>query len=68
MDAATEFVTQLEDAKRALAELAVAEDWRDIVDCARRFNTAIVDLPALAREQLIERFCDVAAEHNRRRR
>ena len=68
MDAATEFVTQLVEANRALAELAVAADWRDIVDCANRFNIAIADLPALTREFLIERFRDVAAERDRRKR
>jgi len=61
MDAATEIVN------RVLAELSVAKDWREVVACANRFNIAIADLPALARERLIERFRDVARERNSHR-
>jgi hypothetical protein len=67
MDTAAEIANRAE-ANRLLQELGVAQDWRDVVDCADRFNAAIADLPSLTREQLIERFCDVAAERNCRRR
>jgi hypothetical protein len=67
MDAAAEIANRAE-ANRLLQELGVALDWRDVVDCADRFNATIADLPALTREQLIERFRDVAAERNSRRR
>ena len=68
MDDATAEIANRAAASRVLQELSVAEDWREVVACADRFNVAIADLPERTREELIECFRDVAAEHNRRKR
>jgi excisionase family DNA binding protein len=47
-------------------QVAVAEDWHEVLEIASRFVKAIATLPARKREQLVERFNDLVAEQNSR--
>src|SRR5262245_5061618 len=51
--------SELEPSRRPLEELAVAEDFSDVLDITRSFVKAIAGLPARKRERLVEQFNDL---------